>query len=76
MVIDGNDMREVVNALYTAKRAGGKPTMIIALNTPGKGVSFAEGKHEWHGKAPKEDEAEQALEELEDERRKIEGRLL
>ena len=30
----------------------------------GKGISFMENKAEWHGKAPKEQEYNQAMEEL------------
>ena len=40
------------------------PTAIIAKTIQGKGVSFMENKAEWHGKAPKEEEYKQALEEL------------
>ena len=38
--------------------------MIIAKTIKGKGVSFMEGKAEWHGKAPNEEEFKQAIKEL------------
>jgi transketolase len=38
--------------------------MIIANTVKGKGVSFMENVCEWHGKAPDQDEADQALEEI------------
>ena len=39
--------------------------MIIANTIKGKGVSFMENKCEWHGKAPKKEEYEMAIRELE-----------
>ena len=50
---DGNDMAQVCAALDHlperdyAKRA--KPTFIISNTVKGKGVSFMEGNHKWHG---------------------------
>ncbi|MFC1686054.1 transketolase [Nanoarchaeota archaeon] len=41
-----------------------KPTMIICNTIPGAGVSFMEGKPEWHGKPPSPKEAKKALKEL------------
>ena len=38
--------------------------MILAKTVKGKGVSFMENRAEWHGKAPKPDEARNALKEL------------
>ena len=42
----------------------GKPTAIIAKTHKGKGVSFMEDEAGWHGKAPNEEQAKQAVEEL------------
>ena len=39
--------------------------MIIADTIKGKGVSFMEGKNQWHGKTPSDEEFEQAFAELE-----------
>ena len=66
--IDGHDMAQVVAALEEAKSHKGKPTMIVANTVKGKGVSYMENVCEWHGRAPCQEEADQALEEL---RRKI-----
>jgi len=66
--IDGNNMQQILKAYKKAKKLKGKPIMIIAKNTPGKGVSFMENDYTWHGKPPKEEEAKIALEELEKER--------
>ncbi|MFA4920098.1 MAG: hypothetical protein WC581_12740 [Thermodesulfovibrionales bacterium] len=42
-----------------------KPSMIVARTIKGKGVSFFEGKVEYHGMAPTPEELEKALKELE-----------
>jgi len=62
--IDGHNMEEILDALDNAKQAKGKPTMIIAHTVKGKGISFMEGKFQWHGKAPNKEEYEIALQEL------------
>ena len=62
--IDGHDMAQVVAALEEAKSHQGTPTMIVANTVKGKGVSYMENVCEWHGKAPCQEEADQALEEL------------
>ena len=62
--IDGHNMQQVVAALEEAKSHKGAPTMIVANTVKGKGVSYMENVCEWHGKAPCQEEADQALEEL------------
>lgn len=62
--IDGNNMEQILSALHKAEQYKGKPTMIIARNTPGKGVSFMENDYEWHGKPPTPEQAQIALAEL------------
>src|SRR3954470_4861083 len=51
IVIDGHDLNAILDALDQAKRTTGQPTMILARTVKGKGVSFAEGKDGWYGKA-------------------------
>lgn len=62
--IDGHDYTQIINALNKAKTVKGKPTVIIAKTIKGKGVSFMENVADWHGKAPKEEEYNKAMEEL------------
>jgi transketolase len=62
--IDGHDMVQIVEALETAKRTKGTPTVIIARTIKGKGVSFMEGVPVWHGKAPCDEEAVIALRDI------------
>lgn len=61
---DGHDIAAFVEAVEKAKRVHGKPQVVIAHTVMGKGVSFMEGDYLWHGKPPKKDEAEKALQEL------------
>jgi len=62
--IDGHDMKAVLDALDEAAGDEDGPTVIIAHTVKGKGVSYMEGKAEWHGKAPSKDELDRALKEL------------
>ena len=61
---DGNDLEQVLNA-YAIRIMPGKPKCILAHTVKGKGVSFMENQVGWHGKAPSEQERQQALKELE-----------
>ena len=64
--MDGNDMDDVVAGLNNAKAKSGKgkPVVILMKTIMGKGVSFMEGTHEWHGIAPNDDQLAKALAEL------------
>jgi transketolase len=62
--VDGHDALALMDALDAAERVKGRPTVLIAHTVKGKGVSFMENRAEWHGKAPKKPEMEQALAEL------------
>jgi transketolase len=63
--IDGHDFEQIISALDTARETKGKPTLILASTTKGKGVSFMENVCEFHGVAPSEAETEKAIKELE-----------
>ena len=62
--IDGHDFDQIFKAFDDAKAEKNKPTAIVAKTVKGKGVSFMEDLAGWHGKAPNEEEAKQAVEEL------------
>lgn len=64
ITIDGHNLTEIVNAFEKARRASGKPVMIIARTIKGKGVSFIENKNGWHGKALSIEQLAEALPEL------------
>lgn len=62
--IDGNDMKEILEALDEAETVKRKPSVILAHTIKGKGVSFFEGKVEYHGIVPTPEELEKALKEM------------
>ncbi|HXX57921.1 MAG TPA: transketolase [Thermodesulfovibrionales bacterium] len=62
--IDGHNMGAITSALDDAEKAKGRPTVIVARTVKGKGVSFFEGRAEYHGLAPTREELERALKEL------------
>ncbi len=64
--IDGHNVGEILNALDRADEVHARPSVIIARTTKGKGVSFMEYDHRWHGMAPNPDQFAQALDELEE----------
>lgn len=62
--IDGNDIEEIIKAFDVARNVKDKPTCIIAKTIKGKGISFMENQVGWHGKAPNEEQYNQAIKEL------------
>lgn len=64
LVIDGHNFDEIFDAFDKARTYKEKPTAIIAKTHKGRGVSFMEDNPGWHGKAPSDEEAKQAVEEL------------
>ena len=63
-MIDGHDFEQIAQAVENAKKITGRPQMIVAKTVKGKGVSFMENEAGWHGKAPSDEQAKQAVEEL------------
>jgi len=62
--IDGNDVRQLLDAFACFKRCKDRPTFIVANTVKGKGVSFMEHNLKFHYSAPNDAEFEQAMEEL------------
>ncbi|MBN1622081.1 MAG: transketolase [Endomicrobiales bacterium] len=62
--IDGHDFKQIIDAFKKAKATKGKPTVILAHTTKGKGVSYMENVCDWHGKTPSQEQADKALNEL------------
>lgn len=64
--MNGNDMNNILSVMQQAKQAtgNGKPICVVMTTAMGKGVSFMEGTHEWHGIAPNDKQLETALTEL------------
>ena len=63
-VADGNDMTQLAPAFEEARQTKGAPTAIVCKTVKGKGVSFMENQVGWHGKAPNDEQFEQAMAEL------------
>lgn len=53
---EGNDIEHILKSFTLATRSAGKPTVIIAETTMGKGVPEIEGDYRWHGKPPKKEQ--------------------
>ena len=63
--INGHDMAQVVKSLDKATNIRNKkPTIIVSNTIKGKGVSFMELNHKFHGKAPNDEEYKKAIEEI------------
>jgi transketolase len=64
--MDGNQMDAILTTLEAAKAAAHQqqPIAILMKTEMGKGVSFMEGSHEWHGIAPNDAQLATALAEL------------
>ncbi len=61
---DGHNLVDLDRAIVEAKKVQGKPILINAKTVKGKGISFMEGDHSWHGKPISIDDYTQALKEL------------
>jgi len=64
--IHGHNMAEILDALDRADEIHGRPVVIIARTSKGKGVSFMEDASQWHGGIPSKEQFEIALTELQD----------
>ena len=64
-VVDGHDIEGLANLFKSYPKEFGKPHLIIANTTKGKGISFIENKAEWHHKVPTEEQLHTAIKELE-----------
>ena len=71
---DGHDYAAIADALAKAAAHKGRPTVILAHTTKGKGVSFMENNAGWHGKAPNDEQYAQAKAELEAHLKELEGK--
>jgi transketolase len=72
ITVDAHDFAEIESAMRSARETVGKPTLIIAKSVKGKGISFMENKPEWHGQAPKAEQYQIAIADLD----KIDKELL
>ncbi len=71
--IDGNNLEQLEAAFNEARTVRGKPTAIVQKTVKGKGVSFMENQCGWHGTAPKQEQYETAVAEINARIRELEG---
>ncbi len=64
--MDGHNIDEIIKTMEIAKSdtRKGKPIVILMKTIMGKGVSFMEGSHKWHGSPPNDEQLATALSEL------------
>ncbi|MDN3596710.1 transketolase [Zunongwangia endophytica] len=62
-IAEGNDIEKVIEGLNEAKEhtGKGKPVCVLMTTVMGNGVDFMMHTHEWHGKAPNDEQLESAL---------------
>ncbi|MDC0190312.1 transketolase [Rhodospirillales bacterium] len=64
ITVNGHSFEELLDALSLIGTTSGKPLAIIANTVKGKGISFMEGRPEWHNRIPDEEQMKVALGEL------------
>ena len=62
--VDGNNVSDLVTLFEQVPFELGKPSLILAHTTKGKGISFIENQVGWHHHVPSDDEYEIAMNEL------------
>jgi len=64
--LNGNDMQQIVDILNVARKNAhnGQPQLLLAHTEMGMGVDFMMGTHKWHGSAPNDEQAANALSQL------------
>ncbi len=62
--VDGHNIGQILDVIERAGKREGKPHLIIAHTTKGKGVSFMENVAKWHHGVPTDEQLAQAVREL------------
>ncbi|MBR0278282.1 MAG: transketolase [Clostridia bacterium] len=75
IMVDAHDFDSLRDGFNSAKKCKGKPTVLIAKSTKGKGVSFMENKASWHGTAPNDEQYAQAIAELDKSLEELGGNM-
>ena len=70
--VDGHDV-DAMAKTFSSLPSNGKPTMVIAKTTKGKGVSIMEAVPKWHFKMPNKKELKVIMEELQISEEELEG---
>ena len=64
VTVNGHSYASLLPAFARIGHTGGKPLCIIADTIKGKGISFMEGRAEWHNRMPSAQQVEQARADL------------
>ncbi len=62
--VDGHSVAQLMSVLRDPPQSSDKPILVIAHTVKGRGVSFMEGKKEWHHHSLSAEEASRALAEV------------
>jgi transketolase len=71
--VNGHNLVEVLEALDTAERVKGQPSVIVADTVKGKGISFAEHNAAFHNGIMTEEQYRQAMAEIDARRAELEN---
>jgi transketolase len=73
--VDGNSIRDLAGMFKQVPFERGKPSLILARTTKGKGVSFIENAPAWHHHVPNDQEFALAMQELESAEQRLRERF-
>ena len=73
--MNGDDMTDIINTFKAIDYTNGKPHLLISETTKGKGVSFMEGIAKWHHGVLNEEQYKDAVAEIEQRIKALEGRV-
>lgn len=62
--VDGHEHSDIVDAFRAVPWSPGQPSVVLAHTVKGKGVSFMEGRVEWHYRSPSPTQLTQAIAEV------------
>lgn len=71
--MNAHNFDDIERAFNEAEKIAGQPVAIIQTSVKGKGVSFMENNVSWHGAAPNAEQYEQAVGELTQALKELEG---
>jgi transketolase len=73
ITMDAHNFDDIERAFDEVEKISGKPVAIVQKSIKGKGVSFMENQVSWHGQAPNEEQYKQAMLELSEQLKGLEG---
>lgn len=73
ITMNAHDFDDIERAFDEAEKINGKPVAIVQTSTKGKGVSYMENQVSWHGSAPNKEQYDQAMNELNEQLKKLEA---